>query len=129
MSKKVKLTILTAGIVLLGFLRFYVFYNINWILKTLTEGRRNSARQEFYFLLEWAPSSILTLKWILTILFSLFFLGMTLLIINTVFKSRENNRLVIIAYAVLILISAIFYGIGYLFGFSQDIYGVIRTIM
>lgn len=129
MTTKFKLSILTSGIILLGFLRFYVFYNTNWILKTLTEGRRNAARHEFYFLLEWQPSSIVTLKWLLTVLFSSLFIGLTSLIIHMAFKSKENNRIVLIAYGILILVAAILFGLGKVFGFSQDIYGVVRTIM
>lgn len=129
MTKKANLFLLTAGIVLLGFFREYLFANINWIYLTLTNGRMNAARPEFQFLINWSPSEILILKWSLTILFSILFFGITYLIIQLAFKKKLYNRIIIYFYCVLIGFSALFFLIGKLTGTYETIYGIIRTLM
>ena len=129
MPKRTKLVLLTVGIVLLGFLRDYLFYNINWIYMTLTVDRPNQALDEFHFLLNWAPGEIILLKWILTILFTIVFFGLTWYIINLTFKNRSFNRITVLTFAALIFFSAILYVFDYMFGPSDQIYGVIRTFM
>ncbi len=129
MSRKIKLYIAIPGIILLGFIRDYFFININWIYLTLTGERRNQARPEFNSLLEWLPGEILSLKWILTILFYLLFLGMTLLIIHIGFKKRAYNITTLLMFAGLFIVSGILFVFGWLTGFGQELYGAIHTIM
>ena len=129
MSKKIKTILLTIGIILIGFLREYLFAHINWIYLNLTNGRMNSARKEFHFLLDWAPNEILILKWGLTFLFALFFFLLTYAIINVYFKNKTYNRIVILTYLGLIGISALLFSIGQVFNVYGNLYGAIRTIM
>ncbi len=129
MSRKISLFILTSSIVLLGFLREYLFANINWIYLTLVNGRRNGARTEFHFLLNWTPSKIDTLKWFLTLLFSILFLALTYAIIHLNFKKKKYNQMVLFSYLILLGLSVLLLGIGKVFGIYQDLYGVIRTLM
>jgi hypothetical protein len=129
MSKRTKLVILSILIVSLGFLRDYLFININWIYMHLVAGRPNQAMHEFHFLLDWTPGEINALKWLLTILFTLLFLGLTYLVVQLAFAKREFNRITIYTYAGLIVLSAALYGLDYLVGPSDEIYGVIRTFM
>ena len=129
MSKKTKLILLTFLIILLGFLRDYLFDNINWVYMTLMNGRANQARDEFHFLLNWTLREINTLKWILTFLFTGLFLVMTLWIIHVAFKNKIFNRITIASFAGLMAISAILFFVGYIFGQSDNLYGVIRTLM
>ena len=129
MSRRSRLFLLTLGIVLLGFLRGYLFANINWIYKTITVGRMNQARHEFYFLLEWSPSAILVLKWVLTILFFSLFGFLSYVIINVAFKNKQYNKITLLLYLGLLILAGFLYIIGYLFGISSEIYHIIRTIM
>lgn len=129
MSTKIKLILLIALIILLGFLRDYLFFNINWIYLTLTENRPNQALEEFYFLLEWTPKNINILKWFLTFLFTGLFLLLTVWIIHQFFKNKQFNRITIYAFVGLIGICAFLYLIGFAIGLSDNLYGVIRTLM
>ena len=129
MSKKIKLILLIALIILLGFLRDYLFFNINWIYLTLTENRPNQALEEFYFLLEWTPKNINILKWFLTFLFTGLFLILSVWIIHQFFKNKQFNRITIYAFVGLIGICAFLYLIGFVIGLSDNLYGVIRTLM
>ncbi|MBI3133415.1 MAG: hypothetical protein HYZ14_01960 [Bacteroidetes bacterium] len=129
MSVKIKLFILVLGIVLLGFVRDYFFMNINWIFLHLTVGRPNQALDEFHFLLNWTPEEINALKWLLTFLFSGLYLLLTWLIIRICFQNPVYNRITLIAYLALTGLALLLYFISLFTGQSDDLYGVIRTLM
>lgn len=129
MSKKTRVLILTFGIVLLGFLREYLFVNINWIYLTLTNGRMNAARPEFQFLIDWSPAEINALKWILTLLFSFLFFGITFFIIKLHFQSKTYNQITALMFAGMLIIALLLFAIGKLTGQYETLYGPIHTIM
>ncbi|NOQ73572.1 MAG: hypothetical protein GQ574_16320 [Crocinitomix sp.] len=129
MSKKASAILLSAGIVLLGFLRGYLFDNINWVYLTLTNGRMNSARDEFMFLVEWTPAEINTLKWILTIIFTILFFLLTLWTVKVYFNKKSFNQIVIFLFVALFCIAGFLFVVGKISGYSDMLYGPIRTIM
>lgn len=129
MIKKVKIGCWILIIILLGFLRGYLFGNINWIYKTLTENRPNQARKEFHALLEWSTSEILILKWSLTFIFFGLFAFLTWYIIRLIFNHQQYSRITLLVFAGILLIAAILYPVYYLLGSPLKIYLIIRTIM
>ncbi len=129
MSKKAITILLSIGIVLLGFLRGYLFENINWVYLTLTNGRMNAARDEFMFLVEWTPSEILTLKWVLTLVFSLLFFTLTYLTVKIYFNDKSYNLTVIFLFIALFCIAGTLDTIGAITGYGDILYGPIRAIM
>jgi len=129
MPNRIKAISLTVGIILLGFLREYLFANINWIYLTLTNGRMNSAREEFHFLLNWSPTEINILKFSLTALFCFLFFAFTYLIIKYFFNQKEYNNTVIITYISLLSIAVLLLGFGKATDLYSSLYGAIRTIM
>ncbi|MFT5820849.1 MAG: hypothetical protein ACI8ZM_002097 [Crocinitomix sp.] len=129
MSKKASAILLSIGIVLLGFLRGYLFDNINWVYLTLTNGRMNSARDEFLFLIEWTPAEINTLKWGLTLLFTGLFFIMTYFTVKVYFNKKNFNQIVIFLFAALFCIAGLLFVAGKITGYSDILYGPIRTIM
>lgn len=129
MNRKVKLGILIPLIVCLGFVRDYFFMNINWVYLTLTINRKNAARPEFYGLLDWSVDEILALKWLLTILFFLVYLGMTLGIIHLGFKKRSYNLITLLLYAGIFAVSGILYVVGWISSTGDDLYGAIHWLM
>ncbi len=129
MSKRIKIIAGTTSVVLLGFLRDYLFYNINWIYLTLVNGRMNGARKEFYFLLEWTPQEINILKFILTGVFIILFLYMTLLTIRIAVQSKKNDRIVMTTFLIPGLLAVLLSGIGKLTGLYTELYGAIHALM
>lgn len=129
MHKKWKTILFTFSIILLGFLREYLFVNINWIYLTLANGRMNAARSEFQFLMEWSTTEIVVLKWILTGLFSILFFLLTYIIVRVYFENQSFNKIVIAVYVGLIALSAVLFIFGKLAGLYETIYGAIRTLM
>ncbi|MDA7803436.1 hypothetical protein N8987_02515 [Crocinitomix sp.] len=128
-KQKLKITLLTLFILLLGFLRGYLFYNINWIYLTLVNGRMNGARKEFYFLLNWSPTQINSLKLGLTAFFVFTFFLLTYLIIKSSFKNNTFNKITMGCFVALITFSGLFFIIGKGFGIYTELYGIIRTLM
>lgn len=129
MSKKISVYILFALVILLGFLRDYVFYNINWVYKTLTENRPLQAREEFHFLLEWEPEKIIILKWILTFAFFILFAILTWLVIRKAFRNQLYNKITLILFAGILGVSGVLFVVYKLIGSPSSMYAVIRTLM
>lgn len=117
-----------AFIVLLGFLREYLFVNINWIYKTLTEYRKNSAREEFYFLLEWSPESLNILKFCLTAIFIGLFFLLSWFIIKHHFKNKIYSKITFFAFGTLLFFSLLFQGLNFFID-SPNLYGIVRTLV
>ena len=130
MSDKAKLCILLPGIIALGFLRDYLFINVNWVTLTMTTGRRLQARHEFYFLLDWPQNQLIILKWLLTFIFFFLFLAVTRWIIQVLYKNRFYNQITIIVFLGIMGISGVLYIIGLLSPTLYDnFYGTIINLM
>lgn len=120
---------MAVSIVLLGFVRDYFFMNINWIYLNLTNGRPNQALDEFHFLLNWTPGQINTLKWLLTFIFSGSFFLLTYLIIRIQFQNKTYNKITFVVYLLIVSGALGLYFLSFVFGLSDNLYGVIRTLM
>ncbi|MBD3636712.1 MAG: hypothetical protein HUJ25_05165 [Crocinitomicaceae bacterium] len=129
MPRKSKIIFLSSIIVLLGFLREYLFVNINWIHLTKTIARRNAARDEFNFLLDWTVGEIVILKWVLTIIFVALFTSLTWIIIRLAFGNKLYNKITLLVFGALLVISGILYVPYVLAGYPIELYAVIRTLM
>lgn len=116
-------------VVLLGFVRDYLFGNINWIYLTLTEGRANQALDEFQFLISWSPRDINLLKWGLTFLFTALNLFGTWLIVKLAFNNRLFNRITIVTFLSITCFALLLYTISVFIQPAPNLYGVIRTLM
>jgi hypothetical protein len=99
-QKAAKILALFLGgfIMILSFLRENIFLEINAILNGYAY-----SKAYFYFLNEklssLTPTQLMTLKWLLTILFILVISGLTLLTIQLWFKNKEFNRISMIVYS------------------------------
>lgn len=130
MSKKIKIGIIVAVIILSGFGRDYIMVNINWIIKHLTLGAPNYAQTFFNPLLNWKVSDLMLLKWVLTLVFTLYFFSLTYFSIKLIFKTSSIGvQYVKGFYLLLIFISFVLYGVGYMFNVQQAIYPTVRTLM
>jgi hypothetical protein len=129
MSKKVKIATGIVSVILLGFLRDYLFYNINWIYLTLVNGRMNQARDEFYFLLNWTPDEINVLKFVLTGVFILLFYLVTAITLRWLFELNWKNRILLGIFIIPACVAMILVGIGKMTGFYAEFYGAIHALM
>lgn len=129
-KNKILITFLVVITVLSGFGREYVMKNINWVLKYLTQGGANYAQSEFNFLTHWNVSELNTLKWCLTIFFTLYFFLLTYIIIKKLFPHERKYQILTIGfYIVILVLSGLVYLIGWVFGLLNEVYHVTRALM
>lgn len=129
MQNKTSAIILTVGIILLGFVREYLFANINWIFLTLSTGRMNQARDEFQFLISWSLEEINYLKFFLTLFFCLLFFFITYLIVNLLFKNKQFNKIVLFFHLTLLTLVGLIFVFSKITNLYDTLYGSIRTLM
>lgn len=129
-SNKFKIVLLVVLTLLSGFGRDYIMVNINWVIKHLTLGAPNYAQTFFNPLLNWDISNLIALKWILTVVFTFYFFGLTFYSIKNIFSNNKTALTYVKGfYILLIVFSFIIYSIGYVFNSVNAIYPTVRTIM
>ncbi len=115
-------------IMIVSFLRENIFLEINAILDGYSY---NNAY--FYFLNEQITvlsfHQLIVLKWILTISFIVAISGLTVLIINLWFRSRQYNRMTILSYLFFYGLTALTTFLLWLTGYYTDYYFVVRKMI
>lgn len=110
MRQKVMLTILFIGIVLLGFIREFYFLNINAKIDFISGSYPTDyAHSHVAFLNDWSVEKMMNLKWVLTALFALLFLGFTVLILRSWYNTWQYSKYAVIAYGIFFAVSGLFY--------------------
>lgn len=130
-SKIVAGILLLVVIVWLGFLRDYIFININYIIDHLYYNSEVIHYHSFYSFLEPLDvSGLVTLKWMLTLVFTVVNLLLSVIILNQMFKNPEMPlKLLYVSYLAIFMISGLFYIAGKLGGFSELGYTLSRRFM
>ena len=118
-------------IVWLGFLRDYIFININYIVDSLYYNHEVVHYHSFYSFLEpMDVSGLMTLKWMLTLVFTLVNLLLSVIILKQMFKNPEMPLTLLYAsYLALFIISGLFYLAGKIGGFPELGYTLSRRFM
>jgi len=118
-------------IVALGFYRDFIFININYIIDRLYYNQEVKHYHSFYNFLEPLDvKGLMTLKWILTFVFTLINLSLSVIILKRLFKDPSMPlKLLYLGYAVLFIIAGLFYLFGNLSGFSNLGYTLSRRFM
>lgn len=129
-KNKPNIILLLLLIILSGFGREYIMVNINWVIKHLTLGAPNYSQSFFSPLIKWKVTDINNLKWLLTILFTLYFFVLTFLLIKLLYPTNKKyHKITVLSYSMIVLTSAFVYIVGYLLGFSNELYPTVRTLM
>ena len=116
-------------LVVSGFLKDFFMLNINHVLKHLEKGIVDYAYPSFYFLEKWSTGEIMTLKWVLTLFFFLYFWLLSYGVLRAYFQpiGKKVNAISYI-YIALLFIAGFFYIISYLIGVEKSMYHVVRTL-
>lgn len=121
---------LVALILLSGFGREYIMVNINWVVQHLSVGAPNYSQPLFWPLVDWTVPEIMRLKWGLTIVFTAYFLALTIFIIKIIFpENKSYQKVTLFGYLLLVIVSGVTYLIGYLIDAGPELYSTIRTLM
>ena len=117
-------------ILTLGYYRDFIFKGINAILQSKELNASYTPAASLQFLQTYTISQLLKLKWGLTLLFSLIYLGITLFTIHLIFNNPKFNRVTIGTYLVIGLLSGFFMATGFVFtGLSDKMYDFSRYLM
>jgi len=113
------LSILAILIIALGFLRLFLFENINYHLQFLYyHMERSYMAESLNFLRSFTYDELYEIKWALTILFSLTYLLFTCLVIKLLFRGRKYVLWTIYIFSAIIFISFAFYALGLLINYD-----------
>ena len=129
MSKRTKLIILSITILLLGFLRDYLFMNTNEAFGVVQSNLTFHGRDEFEFMLDWSIQTFVIVKWIGSAVFFGLFALFTWLIVKIAFDNPIYSRISVFLYLGLLAISGVLFAIGSLAGWTQGLYGILHTIV
>lgn len=129
MRRLIKISLIILLYVLLGFSREYLFESINIKLYYLWHQEYDTIMEEaLAFMNDWDYWTLYWLKWILTGVFSLLYLGVGLLIIKFFFPVK-HYRSVIFSYALVVGLSALVFALGYVFDSVHSNYAISRQLM
>lgn len=107
-------------LILIGLLRIFLFVNINNQLKENLQDPTFFYENKIELISEFSNDQLITLKWFLTIAFTLFYLGISCLVANYFFQERIFIKITAVVYLLIVLISFFVMAGGY---FYSDISG------
>lgn len=117
-------------LLILGYSRLFIFENINFqIYKLYYPDDPWSLPESLKFLERYSMDELYTFKWPLTILYSLFYFGVTWMCLARFFPGKRTFQICIITHVVLFLIAGGFYAYGYLFNDFSRGYEFSRIFM
>ncbi len=113
----------------IGYIRETIFLVINTVIHNYPFPFNASYLEPPAFLYEMENENLIIIKWVLTFLFSIIFMGTTLLIVNFYFKSKAYNRITIAAIVALFLFALIISLIGIAINKFDGIYPMSRFVV
>lgn len=121
---------LISAFIVVGFLRDFIFINLNYHLAHLkVEGSRSYAHSFFDFLHQFSFMQIYYSKYVITLIFTIanFVLGYSL--IRIVLKNQNLLRLYAVLYAVVTASALLFFAGGFILGDPDQGYSFSRILM
>ena len=113
-----------------GFLRDTVFKTINAILRAWDLDQDYFLPPFISFLQNLEYQTLVNLKWLLTLFFSLIYLSLSIIIVKTLFKGNKYKRITVFTYFGVFVVSAGFIVSGYVFkSSSEKMYEFARYLM
>ncbi len=113
-----KLIVLVSIILAAGFLRLYLFENINHQLAYMYYEKEVSyVAEELSFIADYSYELLMDIKWVLTILFTIVYLCLTLGIINILFSNRQFMHITLLIFGLIVFTSFLLY---FIFGFFNE---------
>jgi len=131
MSNKTKVFIMFLFLLIffLGYVRETIFIIVNSVLYNYPFPFNSSYIVPPKFLYDYSTQSLINIKWLLTLLFSLVFMLLSVVIFKFYFKNKIIIRYTYILYALLVAVSFLFFLIGYLVNYVAIGYPIARFFM
>jgi hypothetical protein len=123
--------VLIVVIILLGYLRDYLFISINYYIKQAYYSLETVYHPALFALVgDLSISELNLLKWVLTILFMLFNYGLSYIILKKLFiETTNSSALLSYGYMLLFILSGLLYIGGKILGFPEVGYTLSRRFM
>lgn len=115
------------SLIILSYMREGFFLTLNSVLRDLPYNNAHFTFLTDYFI-RFDHIVLIRLKWFFTFLFSILFIGLTILFNYKIFKSLEIIKKITLFYIVSILMAVIIGLMGYMSSNFDNVYGGIRTI-
>jgi hypothetical protein len=129
-KKYILLLLIVCILLLLGYFRDFVFKTINALLQAKQYDALFTSPPTLQFLDGYSARELIKLKWVLTLLFTFVYWGITLFTIKIVFDKKKFNRLTNGVYIVVLLLSGLLMLLGYAFnGLAEHMYEPSRYLM
>jgi len=130
-KKRILAIFMIVLIIILGFVRDYLFKGINYFIKQLYFNLdRDYDTTLFRLLKNLDLDELLKLKWALTFLFMFLNLGLSYLTLKNLFiKSKNPINLLFAGYVMFFILSGLFYFFGKIGGFPELGYTLSRRFM
>jgi hypothetical protein len=129
-KKHIQIGFILVLLIFLGFLRETIFKNTNALLQAWDADFDYSMPVYLEFIKAYEYDTIVNLKWLFTLLFSLLYLGISCYAIKVIFNQKIFLKITLAAYLTLIIISGLFILTGLvLLPFSDKMYEFARYFM
>jgi hypothetical protein len=112
-----------------GFLRDYLFKSVNALLKAWDYDQDYYLPAPLSFLENYEYNTLVNLKWLMTLIFSIIYLFISIFSLKLIFHDHRYRRLCIYTYAAIILLSGLFIGWGMIAGKPEKMYEFARYLM
>jgi len=129
--KIITITLLVCTFYILGYIRYSLFLTVN---EQAADVFYHASPPQLNSLLSFLNSKsynwLLNFKWGLTLLFTIIYCIFSSFSVFILFKNKSYIKICILLYSSMLIVSAIFIGIGYIFqDFSHHAFNLARNIM
>ncbi|MBI3511378.1 MAG: hypothetical protein HY064_11995 [Bacteroidetes bacterium] len=129
MRKKIAGGLLILLYIVTGFLREFIFVNINEQSRvTYYHDADSHVSPSLHFLSGWSYAALYYSKWLLTVLFAIVFALLAAITVKTIFNEREKIRITLISYGIIFILGSLFYLAGSLTGMIDSTYNIARFL-
>lgn len=129
-SRNIALIFLAVSIILSGYLRDSIFKSMNALLRAWDLDQDYYLPKFLSFLQEYEYDTIVNLKWLLTVLFSILYLFFSILAVKLLFNDRKYFKITLLIYLGILIVSGLFITTGFIFeSTSEKMYEFARYLM
>ena len=124
------LSLIVVALVFFGFYRDFVFKKINALMKAWDNNMDYSMPPSLKFLENYEYSTLSNIKWLLTLLFTVIYLIISLFTVKVIFNNKKYLRITIGTFAGITIVSGLFIVVGIVFhSVSEKMYEFARYLM
>jgi hypothetical protein len=133
-NKKLIIFLVIVGFIFLGFTREFFFVHFNTVLYNISHNENYEIPESFHFFYRFDYYTLYIAKWFITPSFIAVFFILQWILLKSVIPEKKVRTWLIYFYLILLLLSMLSFGTGYLFGylklgyrFSRLFFGILQS--